>query len=88
VVLQLGGWAWGLTTSHLKNFFLLRNISKRLRPGRTIVRVITSRRMRWAERVARMEEMRNSYRILVGKRDRKRDLGIGGRIILKWSLDI
>jgi hypothetical protein len=33
------------------------------------------RRMRWAGHVARMGELRNAYRILVGKSDEKRPLG-------------
>jgi hypothetical protein len=33
----------------------------------TILRMIKSRRMRWAGHVARMWEARNAYRILVGK---------------------
>jgi hypothetical protein len=37
--------------------------------------VIKSRRMRWAEHVARMGETRNAYRILVGKPEGKRPLG-------------
>jgi hypothetical protein len=41
----------------------------------TIIRVIQSRRMRWAENIARMAEMRNAYNILVGKQERKRPLG-------------
>jgi hypothetical protein len=32
-----------------------------------IIRMIKSRRLRWAGHVARMEEKRNAYRILVGK---------------------
>jgi hypothetical protein len=32
-----------------------------------IIRMIKSRRMRWAWHVARMLEKRNAYRILVGK---------------------
>jgi hypothetical protein len=32
-----------------------------------IIRVIKSKRMRWAEHVARMGEMRNANNILVGK---------------------
>jgi hypothetical protein len=32
-----------------------------------IVRVIKSRRLRWAEHVARMEEGRGVYRVLVGR---------------------
>jgi hypothetical protein len=40
-----------------------------------IVRVIKSRRMRWAGHVARMGEERGWYRILVGKPEGKRPLG-------------
>jgi len=40
-----------------------------------IVRVMTSRRMRWAGHVARMEEKRGVYRVLVGKPEGKRLLG-------------
>ena len=39
-----------------------------------IVRVIKSR-MRWAGHVARMGEERGVYKVLVGKRERKRSLG-------------
>jgi hypothetical protein len=40
-----------------------------------IIRMIKSRRMRWAGNVARMGETRNAYRILVGKPKGKRPLG-------------
>ena len=40
-----------------------------------IVRVVKSRRMRWAGHVARMGEGRGVYRVLVGKPERKRPLG-------------
>jgi hypothetical protein len=40
----------------------------------TIVRVIKSRRMRWAGHVARMWERRCVYRVLVGKSEEKRPL--------------
>ena len=40
-----------------------------------IVRVIKSRRMRWARHVARMGEERGVYRALVGKPEGKRPLG-------------
>jgi len=40
-----------------------------------IVRVIKSRRMRWAGRVAPMGEKRVVYGVLVGKPERKRSLG-------------
>jgi hypothetical protein len=36
-----------------------------------IIRQIKSRRMRWAGHVARMEERRNLYRVLVGKLEGK-----------------
>jgi len=39
-----------------------------------IVRVIKSRRMRWAEHVARMGEERGVYRVLLGKTEGKRPL--------------
>jgi len=39
------------------------------------VRVIKSRRMRWAAHVARMGEERGTYRVLVGKPEGKRPLG-------------
>jgi hypothetical protein len=41
----------------------------------TIIRMINSRRMRWAGDVARMGETRNAYRILVVKPEGKRPLG-------------
>jgi hypothetical protein len=41
----------------------------------SIIRVIKSRRMRWAGHVSRMEQKRNAYRILVGKPEGKRPLG-------------
>jgi hypothetical protein len=37
--------------------------------------MIKSRRMRWAGHVAQMGEMRNAYRILMGKPEGKRLLG-------------
>jgi hypothetical protein len=37
--------------------------------------MIESRRMRWAEHVARRGEKRNAYRILVGEPEKKRPLG-------------
>jgi len=40
-----------------------------------IVRVIKQRRMRWAGHVARMDEERGVYRVLVGKLEGKRPLG-------------
>jgi hypothetical protein len=40
-----------------------------------IIRVIKSRRMRWAGHAARMGEKRNAYRILVGNPKGRRPLG-------------
>jgi hypothetical protein len=40
-----------------------------------IVRMIKSRRMRWAEHVELMRESRGFYRVLVGKPKGKRPLG-------------
>ena len=40
-----------------------------------IVRVIKSRRMRWARHVARMGEEKGVYRVLVGKPEGRRPLG-------------
>jgi len=37
-----------------------------------IIRVVKSRRMRWSGHVSCMEEVRNAYRILVRKPERKR----------------
>jgi hypothetical protein len=41
----------------------------------SIMRIIKSRRMRWAGHVARMGEQRNAYRLLVAKPEGKRPLG-------------
>ena len=52
-----------------------------------IVRVIKSRRMRWAAHVALKGEERGAYRLLVGKPEGKNrwgDLGVDGWIILGW----
>jgi hypothetical protein len=47
-----------------------------------IIRQIISRRMRWAQHVAHMEEGRNEYRVLVGKPKGKRPLG---RLRHRWE---
>jgi hypothetical protein len=55
----------------------------------SIIRMMTSRRMSWAEHIARMMEKMNAYRILMGKAEGKRPLGGRRRewIILKWILE-
>jgi hypothetical protein len=45
-------------------------------PSPNIIRVIKSRRMRWVGNVARMGEGRGAYRILVGRPEGRRPLGI------------
>jgi len=49
-----------------------------------IVRVIKSRRMRWAGHVERMGEERESWRGNRRERDHWGDLGVDGWIILGW----
>jgi hypothetical protein len=52
-----------------------------------IVRVIKSRRMRWAGHVARMGEVLTRFWLGGHKaRDHWEDLGVGGRITLRWTL--
>jgi hypothetical protein len=50
-----------------------------------IIRVIKSRRMRWAGHVARMEEKRGAYRILVGRPEGRQPLGRPRR---RWEYNI
>jgi hypothetical protein len=40
----------------------------------SIIRIMKSRRMRWAGHVARIREKRNSYRLLLGKPEGRRPL--------------
>jgi hypothetical protein len=51
----------------------------------SIIRIIKSRRMRWAGHVAGMGEKRNAYRLLVGKPEAMRQLG---RPRLRWVENI
>jgi hypothetical protein len=51
----------------------------------SIIRIIKSRKMRWAGHVARMREKRIVYRLLVGKPERKRPLG---RLRRRWMNNI
>jgi hypothetical protein len=59
-----GGWL-NLHNEELHNFHSSPNI----------IRMIKSRRMRWAGHLARIVEKRNACRILVGKPEEKRPLG-------------
>jgi hypothetical protein len=58
----------------------------------SIIEMVKSRRMRLAGRVARLREKRNAYRILVGKPDGKRSLGIPRRRwvnnIMKYAVEM
>jgi hypothetical protein len=47
----------------------------------SIIRIIKSRRMRWARQVAQMRGKRNAYRLLVGKLEGK---GLLGRPRWRW----
>ena len=52
-----------------------------------IIGSLKSRRLRWAGHVARMEQSRYAYRVLVGKPEGKRPLegqGVDGKTILRW----
>ena len=64
-----------LLNEELNNLYSLPNI----------VRVIKSRRMRWAGHVARMGEGKGVYRVLVGKPEGRRPLG---RPRLRWEDNI
>ena len=44
-----------------------------------IIKNLKSRRLRWPGHVARMEQSRNAYRVLVGKPESKRPLGMPRR---------
>jgi hypothetical protein len=71
---MLGGWR-KLHNEELHNLYCLPSI----------IRIIMSRRTRWAWHVARMGEKRNVYRILVGKLEGKRPLGRPRR---RWENNI
>jgi hypothetical protein len=59
-----GGWG-NLNKEELRDLY----------PSPSIIRIIKSRRMRWAGNLARMGEKRNVYRLLLGKPEGKRPLG-------------
>jgi hypothetical protein len=55
------------------------------------IRMIKSRRMRWAEHVVHMGKATNVYRVLIRKPERESSLSdfrhFGERLILKWILE-
>ena len=53
-----------------------------------IIRVIKSRRLRWAGHVARMEEGRSAFKILTGKPTGKRPLGPRRRWEFNITMDL
>jgi hypothetical protein len=56
-------------------------------PTPNIILVIKSRRMRWSGHVAHMGEVHTGFSCRnLGERDHLEDLGIDGRIILKWII--
>jgi hypothetical protein len=60
---------------------------KNLSASPYIIRIIKSRRMRWAGHAARTGKMRNAYINTVGKLERNRPLvntGVVGNITLEW----
>ena len=69
-----GEWRW-LHNEELHSFYRSPNI----------VRVIKSRRLRWAGHVARMEEGRSALLILIGIPTGKIPLGRPGR---RWDFNI
>jgi hypothetical protein len=58
---------------------------RKLYASQSIIRMIKSRRMRWAGHVARMGEKSIPCRILVGKSEGKRTLGRPRLYGLDWS---
>jgi len=72
---EITGEYWRLHNEELSDLYSSLNI----------VRVIKSRRMRWAGHVARIGEKRVAYRVLVGKPEGKRPLGKPRR---RWVYNI
>jgi hypothetical protein len=55
-----------------------------------VIRMIKSRRMRWAGHITQLGEKRNEYRLFMGKPEGRRPLErerIGGWTILKWIME-
>jgi hypothetical protein len=71
---MMGGWR-KLHNEELHNLY----------SSPSVIRIINSRRMRWAGHVAGMGEKRNAYRLLVGKLEGKKPLGRPRR---RWIANI
>jgi hypothetical protein len=69
---EVAGGCRRLHNEELHNLYVLPNV----------IRVIKSGRKRWAGCVAYIEEMRDAYKILIGKSRGKRSLGSPGR---RWE---
>jgi hypothetical protein len=74
IITIAGGWRT-LHNEGLHNLYASPNI----------IRVIKSRRMKWAGHVVRMGEMTNGYKLLVENLDGKRQLG---RSMRRWEHNI
>jgi hypothetical protein len=77
VFLEISREFLSVTWTHWNNFHALQTASLFFFSVHVfrIIRVIKSRRMIWAGHVARMEEMRGAYRILMGRPEGRRPLG-------------
>jgi hypothetical protein len=74
-----------LTSVTVSVFFFIVSIHHDVYSSPSIIRIIKSRRMRWAGHVARMGEKRTAYRLLVGKPEGRRPLGRPRR---RWVVNI
>jgi hypothetical protein len=77
--------AWCIFNAFKRKYNLHNDELHSLYSSPIIVRVIKSRRVRWAEHVARMGERRGVYRVLVGRPEGKRPLGRPRR---RWKVSI
>ena len=71
------GTGWALFKIGTKNWLMYSSPN--------IIRNLTSRRLKWAGHVARMDQSRNAYRVLVRKPKGKRPLGRPSR---RWEDNI
>jgi hypothetical protein len=74
------------TNSKKKN---IRDLCRGLYSSPSMIRVIKANKMRWAGHVARVGDVKGAYTILVGKPEGRsywEDLGVDGRIALRWIL--